>query len=218
MAQATRFKSWQKAGVPAAPHNVKSPNLVQLVAYARRTWGLVNLGIYTHRPIRGGTAWSSHAFGAAADLGYTDRPHLEATVLPWLIANSQELGIQRIHDYQRKRYWEAGKGWVAKSPGEGNAWIHVETHVDDWGNDTPIEARLSTAHVSTARPYPGKPVKRGATSHRDDVKAVQQIVGVQADGKFGVVTEAAVKNWQTLHDLTADGVVGPVTWARMFGA
>ena len=215
MTEATRYKSWQKAGAPAAPHNVKSPNLVQLVAYARRTWGLVNLGIYSHRPIRGGTAWSSHAFGAAADLGYTDRHALDNTVLPFLIANSQELGVQRIHDYQRKRYWEAGRGWVGKSPGEGMAWIHVETHVDDWANDTPIEARLSTA-PPPARPYPGKPVRRGATQHRDDVKAVQHAVGVATDGKFGVVTEAAVRNWQTLHDLKADGIVGPITWARMF--
>jgi len=215
MTEATRFKSWQKAGAPAAPHNVKSPNLVQLVAYARRTWGLVNLGIYSHRPIRGGTAWSSHAFGAAADLGYTDRHALDTTVLPFLIANSHELGIQRIHDYQRKRYWEAGRGWVAKSPGEGMAWIHVETHVDDWANDTPIETRLSTA-PTIVRPYPGKPVRRGATQHRDDVKAVQHVVGVATDGKFGVVTEAAVRNWQTLHDLKPDGIVGPITWARMF--
>jgi len=215
MTEATRFKSWQKAGTPAAPHNVKSPNLVQLVAYARRTWGLVNLGIYSHRPIRGGTSWSSHAFGAAADLGYTDRHALDTNVFPFLIANSHELGIQRIHDYQRKRYWEAAKGWVNKSPGQGFAWIHVETHVDDWANDTPIEARLSTGRPPV-RPYPGKPVRRGATQNRDDVKAVQHVVGVVTDGKFGVVTEAAVRNWQTLHDLKPDGIVGPITWARMF--
>ncbi len=97
MTEATRFKSWQKMGAPAAPHNVKSPNLVQLVAYARRTWGLVNLGIYNHRPIRGGTSWSSHAFGAAADLGYTDRPHLDATVLPWLIANPVYGDLARLY-------------------------------------------------------------------------------------------------------------------------
>jgi len=95
------------------------------------------------------------------------------------------------------------------------AWIHVETHVDDWGNDTPIEARFSTA-PPPARPYPGKPVRRGATQHRDDVKAIQYVVGVIIDGKFGVVTEAAVRNWQTLHDLKPDGIVGPITWARMF--
>lgn len=217
MTVATRFASWQKAGEPAAPYDHKSPNLVQLVAFARRTWGLTNLGIYHHRPVRGGTAWSSHAFGAACDLGYTDRRHLDATVLPFLIANSAQLGIQRIHDYQRKRFWQAGKGWVDKSPGAGQMWIHVETFVDNWAETSPIEARLSTSPI-VARPYPGKPIRRGATQMRDDVKAIQQVVGVNPDGSFGVVTEAAVKNWQTLHDLKPDGIVGPVTWARMFGA
>lgn len=144
MAVAKKFKSWQKAGAPADPYNQKSPNLVQLAAYAKRTWNLTNLGIYNRRPVRGGTAWSSHAFGAAVDLAYPDPATLELIILPWLIENSQELGIQRIHDYQRKRYWEAGKGMVNKSPGDGQQWIHVETHVDSWGNNTPIEARLST--------------------------------------------------------------------------
>ena len=211
------FVSYQRGytSPDATPFQSASPNLKALVEYAKATWGMTNLGIYVKRPIRGGTAWSSHAFGAAADLGYTDRHALDTTVLPFLIANSHELGVQRIHDYQRKRYWEAGRGWVGKSPGEGMAWIHVETHVDDWENDTPIEARFSTAPPPT-RPYPGKPVRRGATQHRDDVKAIQYVVGVIMDGKFGVVTEAAVRNWQTLHDLKPDGIVGPITWARMF--
>jgi len=144
MTVATRFKSWQKAGTPDAPYNVKSPNLVQLAAYTRRRWALVNLGIYNRRPIRNGVVWSSHAFGAAVDLGYKNRAEMEWIILPWLIENSAELGIQRIHDYHAKRYWQAGKGMVNKSPGAGQMWIHVETYVDDWGNNTPVEQRLST--------------------------------------------------------------------------
>jgi len=144
MAQATKFKSWQKMGEPAAPYVTKSPNLVQIHAYCRDTWKMTNLGIYNRRPIRGGVAWSSHAFGAALDLGYTDRGQLEWIILPWLINHSKELGIQRIHDYTGKRYWQAGKGMVPRSPGPGGLWIHVETHVDHWGNSTPVKARLST--------------------------------------------------------------------------
>jgi peptidoglycan hydrolase-like protein with peptidoglycan-binding domain len=50
------------------------------------------------------------------------------------------------------------------------------------------------------------------------VKLVQTRLGVVADGKFGPQTEAAVKAWQTANALQPDGVVGPATWARMFGA
>jgi peptidoglycan hydrolase-like protein with peptidoglycan-binding domain len=36
-----------------------------------------------------------------------------------------------------------------------------------------------------------------------------------ADGLFGAKTEKAVKYYQLDRDLTADGVVGPQTWARL---
>lgn len=54
-------------------------------------------------------------------------------------------------------------------------------------------------------------------SKGNDVKAVQALVGVTADGKFGPATAAAVRSWQGAHGLTADGIVGPVTYTAMFG-
>lgn len=47
------------------------------------------------------------------------------------------------------------------------------------------------------------------------VKDVQEIVGVPADGHFGPATEAAVKKWQASNGLTADGLVGRGTLAKM---
>ena len=38
---------------------------------------------------------------------------------------------------------------------------------------------------------------------------------LRADGIFGAVTEAAVKDFQALSRLTMDGVVGPLTWAAL---
>ena len=35
-------------------------------------------------------------------------------------------------------------------------------------------------------------------------------------GKFGPKTEAAVKSWQSSNGLSADGIVGDGTWAKMF--
>ena len=38
----------------------------------------------------------------------------------------------------------------------------------------------------------------------------------QADGVFGAKTDQAVRHFQTLNDLTVDGIVGPMTWEVLF--
>jgi len=52
----------------------------------------------------------------------------------------------------------------------------------------------------------------------DDVAAMQAAIGESpADGIFGFGTLTAVKKWQKDNGLTADGIVGPATQAKMFG-
>ncbi|MGA3361523.1 MAG: peptidoglycan-binding protein [Solirubrobacteraceae bacterium] len=50
-----------------------------------------------------------------------------------------------------------------------------------------------------------------APSDTADVIALQQALGITADGNFGAGTTAAVEAYQTAHGLTADGIVGPGT-------
>ena len=50
----------------------------------------------------------------------------------------------------------------------------------------------------------------------DDVKKVQQALGITADGIFGFGTASAVKKWQRANGLVADGIVGPNTQSKMF--
>jgi putative chitinase len=52
-------------------------------------------------------------------------------------------------------------------------------------------------------------------SKGDDVKKLQAKLGTAADGAFGPGTEKLVKEWQTANGLTADGIVGDATWAKM---
>ena len=60
-------------------------------------------------------------------------------------------------------------------------------------------------------------LRRGAEGEL--VKSLQeylndtQSAGLIVDGKFGAKTEEAVKVFQRAHSLTADGIVGPKTWA-----
>lgn len=52
----------------------------------------------------------------------------------------------------------------------------------------------------------------------EDVRLVQQRLGVQpANGRFGPLTEAAVKAYQRRAGLEVDGIVGPQTWTSLFG-
>jgi putative chitinase len=53
-------------------------------------------------------------------------------------------------------------------------------------------------------------------SEGEDVKKLQVKLGVDPIGKFGPKTDIAVKAWQSANGLTADGIVGNATWAKMF--
>ena len=55
-------------------------------------------------------------------------------------------------------------------------------------------------------------------SKGEEVKQLQTLLGLGADGSFGPMTETKVKEWQAANGLTADGIVGPGTWGKMFGA
>ena len=51
----------------------------------------------------------------------------------------------------------------------------------------------------------------------DDVKRMQEALGIAADGDFGFGTQTALKKWQKLNGLVADGIAGPATQAKLFG-
>jgi putative chitinase len=58
-------------------------------------------------------------------------------------------------------------------------------------------------------------LKRG--SNDDNVKKLQEKLGIEVIGNFGPKTEIAVKEWQAKNGLTADGIVGEATWNKIMG-
>ena len=54
-------------------------------------------------------------------------------------------------------------------------------------------------------------------SKGEDVKKLQEKLGLKADGDFGLKTEEAIKTFQTKNGLTPDGIVGPNTWEKIMG-
>ena len=55
-------------------------------------------------------------------------------------------------------------------------------------------------------------------SKGEDVKKLQEKLGTSADGSFGPGTEKLVKEWQSKNGLTADGIIGDSSWAKLFGS
>jgi len=76
--------------------------------------------------------------------------------------------------------------------------------------------------VTVASAAPGT-ISKGARptirqgSQGEAVKEWQKIIGVNADGIFGPGTSAATKEWQKDRGLVADGVVGSATWGAALG-
>ena len=178
----TSYYNWQaKPEDPA--YNRCSPNLVALKACLALSWRLLNLGCYGERPIRAGTAPSSHSHGAAVDLKYdqpaaADSPALDLAgvgarddILGFLIDYSAELHVQAIHDYWHSRIWHAGRttsvadahgAWWKAQPinpanGMGQDWaryFHIETTLGGWGDGTDAAARIAAAPEPAPTPVP----------------------------------------------------------------
>ena len=56
-------------------------------------------------------------------------------------------------------------------------------------------------------------VKKGSSG--DWVRKLQSALGLHVDGKFGPVTENALKAWQAAHGLEADGIAGRNTYRAL---
>lgn len=78
-----------------------------------------------------------------------------------------------------------------------------------------------TGNASVSLQYPGTPLKKG--SRESDVRFMQSLLqelrtpypslpAVTVDGIFGPNTENAVRMFQRMFGLEADGIIGPITW------
>ncbi len=70
----------------------------------------------------------------------------------------------------------------------------------------------SPVHTSSIH---SETLKQG--SKGSEVAKLQRALGISADGDFGPGTATALKQWQAKHGLTADGVAGPKTLAKLLG-
>jgi putative chitinase len=74
--------------------------------------------------------------------------------------------------------------------------------------------KAKTASPSVKTESATRTLKKG--SKGNDVIRMQKALGVAADGDFGFGTQTALKKWQKLNGLVADGIAGPKTQAKLF--
>jgi N-acetylmuramoyl-L-alanine amidase/Putative peptidoglycan binding domain len=78
-------------------------------------------------------------------------------------------------------------------------------------------AAIMAGNAPTPSPIPANAgqatVRRGDVG--DEITALQKSLNLPADGKFNGQTEAAVRDFQRLHQLVPDGIVGPKTWVAI---
>lgn len=80
--------------------------------------------------------------------------------------------------------------------------------------NAPIPALIPAVEPAVRPGATGRPtLRRGATGGL--VRSIQAKAGVQVDGYYGPVTEAAVRALQKRQGLVPDGIVGPKTWRAL---
>ena len=247
MAIATEFYDWARSGLKpgAAPYNKCSPALTAINKYLIDRWGGQSLGCFNVRDIKGTTVPSTHSWGAARDWRYQDpgpgRRVAKAEILPFLISNSKELGIQAIHDYVNSRIWRSswyaqdGDGWRDVKPnpdkGMGASWatyFHIEVNRSQWADGRSVEEKIGADPAPKPEPFRPKQGKFGDYPERKksvirlgstgpEVRYLQGVldkarIATQVDGQFERLTDRSVRRFQQRNGLKVDGVVGRQTW------
>ena len=173
--------------------------------YEGKTWWLKKGKAPSAAPDPLGVKGSNHGWGLAIDLGYDVNGKLTGmggACFDWMCANAPKFGFYLQGDNPKSKEFEA---WH---------WQYCLGDKTPDGSTVAVSAP-AVAPAGLTFVYPGTPVKVG--SKGDVAKLVQALVGAKPDGDFGPKTEGMVKAWQTANGLKADGVVGPTTWAKMFG-
>lgn len=177
----------------------RSPQVTR--TYEGKTWYLKPGCAPSAAPDPTGLKGSNHGWGLAIDLAFEQNGKTVAmggACFDWLCANAPRFGFYLQTDNRQSKEFEA---WH---------WQYA------LGDRTPDGSSAPVVPVASSSPaYPGVPVRLGAKG--EAVKRIQEKVGAVADGGFGPQTEKSVMAWQSANGLKPDGVVGPVTWKKMFG-
>lgn len=166
-------------------------------------------------------------------------------MIDFLVEWADVLGIEYIADYNPGpggSAWRCDRGtWKQYDAGKiqgapGGDWFHIEIAPANADNPGFFDAAFKSILNGTARrpiaptptpapkpdapkvqfKYPGAPIKM-RSRNSDAIKLIQAGLGIEADGKFGPQTKAAVEKAQASKRLPVTGVVDEATWKAIVG-
>jgi len=162
---------------------------------------------YAYRQVRGGATPSFHAAGIAIDL------------------NAPQHGLGRRGTFTpaqaevcRELARTYGCGWGGDYHRRADE-MHFEVIVAR-ARALALVAKLQAPVGDGPFPLAAGAYGSGARDGRDPadrpaIAHIQRTVGVTADGRYGPLTQVAVRRWQAARGLPADGLVGPLTWPSL---
>ncbi|WP_079186060.1 peptidoglycan-binding protein [Streptomyces sp. CB01580] len=133
-----------------------------------------------------------------------------------------------------------GGGWPAIDPGAAGATVRAVQHLmTQRGTALSADGAYGTVSVEAVKkfqsskglvadgqvgpktwPFLVHSLRRGSSGSH--VRALQTVLnkhgaGLAVDGGFGTATDSAVRAYQSLNRLSADGLAGPKTWEALVG-
>ena len=176
-----------------------------------------NTSAFNCRPITGGGAFSVHSWGKAVDINPVENPYVKGDIVlpeagrPFVDRSSSRPGVIVDDDVVVEAFAAIGFVW-------GGDWTRLKDYqhfeVEDPSQGSPA-ARRCTAYTENPGRYPVRMCQRGLAVENVQRRLVGHGYDVEVDGYFGPLTLAAVRRFQSDHGLTADGLVGPITWPAL---
>lgn len=186
--------------------------VMQATGYAPRA---ADTGAFCCRKITGGSGYSLHAYGIAADYNWNSNPFRADGRL---VTDMPSRMVKAIVGIRTKRGQSVFR-W-------GGAFTSVKDamHFEVVASRTELQSGIDWATVRMTKPDPKKPKTWPVLQLNDAGPTVQQLqkrlakVGFDPgtiDGHFGADTRRAVRAFQQSRALDVDGTVGLQTWTAL---